>query len=201
MVSGNVYSNDFDPDQNLDNTSVVLISGMPNPLTQGALSLNSNGTFTFVPITGFTGQISFNYRLCDTGSPVYCDTATVTIDVFPSHFGSVATFADDDAYIGEEDAVIAGNVKTNDYDPHSFSQTINTTPVTAPLHGNLVLNADGTFTYTPNANYVGTDNFVYESCNNGNPQSCNRATVYLNIFNLYKSCLISNKMVTPVILR
>lgn len=32
---------------------------------------------------------------------------------------------------------------------------------TAPAHGAVTLNTDGSFTYTPNANYFGTDSFVY----------------------------------------
>jgi hypothetical protein len=33
--------------------------------------------------------------------------------------------------------------------------------VTAPVHGSAVVNADGTVTYTPAANYSGTDSFTY----------------------------------------
>ncbi len=36
-----------------------------------------------------------------------------------------------------------------------------TSLVTGPTNGTLVLNADGSFTYTPNANYNGTDSFTY----------------------------------------
>ena len=37
-------------------------------------------------------------------------------------------------------------------------------PVTAPEHGSLTLNSDGTFTYTPFANFHGTDSFTYLGC-------------------------------------
>ncbi len=40
--------------------------------------------------------------------------------------------------------------------------TVNTTPVSGPSSGSLVLNADGTFTYTHNGSATGTDSFVYE---------------------------------------
>ncbi len=195
-VTGNVISNDFDADGDLNMSSVVLTSALPNPLTQGVLSLNANGTFTFVPISGFTGQVIFTYQICDTGTPQYCDAATVTIDILPNIVGSVTTFATDDAFIGPEDSQISGNVLSNDYDPYGRTQTVNTTPVVAPQHGNLVLNPNGTFTYTPDDNFYGQDKFVYEVCNNGTPQSCNKATVYLNVFRYYRSCIISNRMTT-----
>lgn len=35
--------------------------------------------------------------------------------------------------------------------------------VTGPAHGNLTLNPDGTFTYTPNSNYNGPDSFTYRA--------------------------------------
>lgn len=196
IVIGNVIANDMDPDQNINGTSVTLTSAPPNPLTQGVLSLNTNGTFTFVPISGFTGQFTFTYNVCDTGTPVYCDAATVTIDILPAVVGGIKTFASDDAYSGVEDLQIGGSVLLNDYEPGDYTQTVNTTPIVGPQYGSLTLNANGTFVYTPNNNFYGQDKFVYEVCNNANPQSCNKATVYLNIFRDAQSCVISNRMVT-----
>lgn len=46
-------------------------------------------------------------------------------------------------------------------------------------HGTLALNSDGTFTYTPNAGYVGTDSFTY-TADDGLIVS-NTATVTLNV--------------------
>ncbi|MHB9026570.1 MAG: Ig-like domain-containing protein [Armatimonadota bacterium] len=41
--------------------------------------------------------------------------------------------------------------------------TVVTTPVFPPSHGDLVLSADGSFTYTPDTSYVGTDSFSYRA--------------------------------------
>ncbi|WPO97712.1 Ig-like domain-containing protein [Pseudomonas sp. HR96] len=60
-----------------------------------------------------------------------------------------------------EDTAVSGNVLSNDSDPDGDSLSVVTTPVQAPAHGQLVLNANGTFTYTPNANYNGSDSFTY----------------------------------------
>jgi VCBS repeat-containing protein len=35
---------------------------------------------------------------------------------------------------------------------------------TSTSNGTLVFNSDGTYTYTPNANFNGTDEFIYQLC-------------------------------------
>ena len=47
----------------------------------------------------------------------------------------------------------------NDTDPQSLPLTA--VVVSGPAHGNLTLNADGSFTYTPNAGFYGSDSFTY----------------------------------------
>ncbi|MBE0560372.1 MAG: tandem-95 repeat protein, partial [Ochrobactrum anthropi] len=169
---------DWDPDGNLDPAGVTLVDG-GSADANGTLTLNADGTFTFDPDTDFVGQVSFTYQVCDTGTPVYCDEAIVTIDIYPNPFGENYTFAVDDSYIGTQDDPITGNILDNDYDPEGDAQTVNTTPVVPPTNGSVVLNPDGTFTYTPNPGYYGPDQFVYEVCDNGTPQACDVATVYL----------------------
>src|SRR5205085_2311562 len=51
--------------------------------------------------------------------------------------------------------------------------------VSGPAHGSLGLNSDGSFIYTPSANYNGSDSFVYK-VNDGSADS-NLATVTLTI--------------------
>ncbi|MCP1386582.1 Ig-like domain-containing protein, partial [Runella salmonicolor] len=45
------------------------------------LTLNADGTYTYVPATNFVGTVSQKYKVCDSGSPVACDTATLVITV------------------------------------------------------------------------------------------------------------------------
>ncbi len=72
--------------------------------------------------------------------------------------GPVAT---NDTFTGSEDVAITGNVRTNDSDPDGDTLSVLTTPAVAPQHGTLVLQSNGTFTYTPDANYNGPDSFTY----------------------------------------
>jgi gliding motility-associated-like protein len=50
-----------------------------------------------------------------------------------------------------------------------------------PAHGTVVVNADGTITYTPTSGYVGTDSVIYTICDNSTPAKCNEAVVYFTI--------------------
>jgi hypothetical protein len=54
----------------------------------------------------------------------------------------------------------ASGVKANDFDDNLASATLSV--VTAPTNGAVTLNNDGSFTYTPNAGYTGSDQFTYE---------------------------------------
>ena len=160
---------------------IAVTPGSVTDPANGTAVLNPDGTVTYTPDPEFTGEDTFTYEICDNGSPVLCDTATVTITVNPDDSDENDTYANDDAYNTTSDSPIEGNVLDNDTDPEGDDQVVNTTPVVSPENGTLVLNADGTFEYTPNADYVGTDSFVYSICDNGTPQACDEATVYLSV--------------------
>jgi gliding motility-associated-like protein len=75
----------------------------------------------------------------------------------------------------------SGNVITNDTDEEGNTLTLNTTPVASPTYGSVTLNASGTFTYTPKINFVGTDSFTYQICDNGSPSGCDQAVVTITV--------------------
>lgn len=73
-----VLANDVDPENQLNISSLAIIS---NPLN-GTCSINSaTGDITYTPSTGYFGNDSFTYAVCDafTGAAPTCDTATVNI--------------------------------------------------------------------------------------------------------------------------
>ncbi|WP_161782449.1 Ig-like domain-containing protein [Porphyromonas gulae] len=176
VLNGNVITNDFDPDGDLNPNSVTLVDG-GTAQTNGTLTLNADGTFTYVPNPGFVGDVNFKYQVCDHLNR--CDDAVVTIKVLPDTENS--TFAADDAFITTKYTPVTGNVLANDYDAQGNNQIVNTTLVAIPQYGNVVISADGTFTYTPTNGYVGPDRFVYCVCDDGTPKACDKATVYILI--------------------
>lgn len=83
----------------------------------------------------------------------------------------------DDQYSTIRDVAVQGNVLTNDSDPEQG--TLTAALVTGPANSTLQLNTDGTFTYTPNAGYTGTDSYVYRACDNQG--ACTSATVTVQV--------------------
>jgi gliding motility-associated-like protein len=81
------------------------------------------------------------------------------------------------------DITFEGNLAINDIASKGSQLIYNSIPVTAPLKGDVVINTDGTFTYTRKTIVSGTDEFVYEVCDNGIPVQCSRARVVITFNN------------------
>ncbi len=182
-VVGNVLPNDYDPD--LDNITINPV--VVNTVDHGTLTLNPDGSFLYIPEALFVGIDSFQYQICDDGTPVLCDLGWAYINVTndPQTPLNNPPFAADDAYITFVDVPVNGNVSLNDTDPEGDALVFTTTPVVPPLNGGTVsINPNGTFTYTPPSGYVGPDQFVYEVCESSTTfQFCTQATVYITVFN------------------
>ena len=113
---------------------------------------------TYTPETDFNGTDSFTFKAND-GS-LDSNIATVTISVGAVNDEPNAVDDEYDAWMGVTLEVPAPGVLANDFDPDpSDEQTVEVKD--APLHGELVLNADGSFTYEPDAGFHGIDTFTY----------------------------------------
>jgi len=156
-------------------TVVAVSSFAPS---NGSVVINPNGTFIYTPNPDFNGTDSFEYEVCDNGSPVICNTQLVHIDVIPVNDAPIAV---DDTPGTPEDAPLNGLVHNNDSDIDGDSLTVTTTPVSPPSNGTLTLLANGSYTYTPNPDFNGTDSFEYEICDDGNPTMCDTAIVTIDI--------------------
>jgi hypothetical protein len=58
----------------------------------GQVSLGTNGNITFTPATDFNGQASFEYTVCDNGSPSECSEMIVIVNVTMSPVNDAPTF-------------------------------------------------------------------------------------------------------------
>ena len=97
--------------------------------------------------------------------------------------GNTAPVAVNDGYSVAEDGALTVptiGVLANDTDADGNTLTVAAPrPVSAPTNGSLTLNANGSFTYTPNADYFGSDSFTYRA-NDGTADS-NLATVSITV--------------------
>ena len=111
--------------------------------SNGALTLNPDGTFEYVPDPDFFGTDSFTYQLEDPSGATSA-VATVTITVNPVNDAPVAT---DDNFTTNEDTtlnVVTGSILDNDVD---VDDALVITQLSDTSNGALTLNPDGTFDY------------------------------------------------------
>jgi len=165
----NVLANDTDA--NADVLTIVSV-------TQGAhgsVAITGGGTgVSYTPAANYFGSDSFTYTIDDGNGGG--DTATVSVNVTSVNDVPVAN---GDNYAINQDttlSVAAPGVLANDSDVEG--------PLHAVLnvdaaHGDLTLNADGSFTYQPDPGYAGTDSFTYHVFDG--TDSSNIVTVTINI--------------------
>ncbi|GAA4421293.1 hypothetical protein GCM10023187_57080 [Nibrella viscosa] len=161
----------------LTNVTAPIIVGLPR---NGTAVINSTGTLTYTPNAGFAGSDTLFYRICDRVNPLLCDSALVVINV-----GSAAPTANRDNYTTALNTAVQIPVLLNDV--NRAGQPANTTNVTAPVvstqptNGSVIVNANGVITYTPNAGFAGTDQFIYRICDVVNTNLCDTALVVVNV--------------------
>jgi hypothetical protein len=158
--------------------SAIVLSGPTN----GALSLDGSGNFSYVPNTNFFGTDHFTFAVTD--GVVTSAPATANIVVQETFIPATAVA---DSYSVQQNAtlnVAVSGVLLNDSNPNG-NTSLAVTAVNGPLFGALTLNStNGSFTYAPNPNFSGTDSFTYklaDSTNSIASPTSSTATVTINV--------------------
>ncbi|MFN5422434.1 MAG: Ig-like domain-containing protein, partial [bacterium] len=185
-ATGNVLSNDTDLEGNTLTVTTFEIGGVPYNAGQtatiagvGTIIVNANGTYTFTPIASYNGSVpATTYTVSDGNGET--DSGTLNITVTAVNDAPVAT---DDVVSAAEDTPATGSVLTNDIDADGntlsvtqLSVTVNGTVInftagvttTFPGIGTIVVNTDGTYTFTPNPNWNGTVPVITYTVSDGN---------------------------------
>jgi VCBS repeat-containing protein len=171
-AAAGVLANATDADGDPLSASVVSGGGPAH----GALTLHADGSFIFTPTSGYSGPDSFTFAVSD-GALTTTATASLTI-----HASNTAPVANADSYSIQHDQVLTvggTGVMANDTDAEGDPLSASLVAGSGPAHGSLTLNSDGSFVYTPNAGYTGSDSFQYQA-NDGLASSA-AATVTLNV--------------------
>jgi VCBS repeat-containing protein len=153
IAAPGVLANDTDADGD------ALTAWKTSDPAHGALALASDGSYTYTPAANWFGTDSFTYRASD--GVAHSSNAVVTITVSAVNDTPVAVA---DAYSTSEDTplvIAAPGVLANDTDADGDALTAWKT--SDPAHGALALASDGSYTYTPAANWFGTDSFTYRA--------------------------------------
>ncbi len=166
-TTGNVLGND---DIGTGPSTVTAVTEGGTPITLGipfstvnggTLTINPDGSYIYspppsgtVPVIGLTE--TFNYTITDNNGNT--GSATLIINVVDE--GDLVPNAADDAFITAEDTILNSDVSVNDPAQGDGPSTYSA-PVTTTNGGTVVMNTDGTFQYTPRANFEGTDTFTY----------------------------------------
>jgi VCBS repeat-containing protein len=149
-----VLANDSDVD-----AGTVLTPAIDTAPVNGTATLNPDGTVTYVHDGGETTSDSFTYHVTD--SALNSATVTVSVTVTPVNDAPVAV--NDGPYVTPVSTVlnvVAPGLLANDSDVDGPSMSAQA--VSQPAHGTVVVNADGSFGYTPTAGYAGPDSFTYQ---------------------------------------
>lgn len=147
-----IIANDSDPEGNTLTASVV------SSPSHGTLSLSSNGLFTYTPVRFYTGTDVFTYKVSDGTS----DSNIAAVSIRITDGGNTAPVAVADTYETTKNTKLilpAPGVMSNDTDVNG--DTFYASLVNSTANGTLAFKANGSFEYTPNNNYIGTDTFRY----------------------------------------
>ncbi|MDQ4133624.1 MAG: cadherin-like domain-containing protein [Actinomycetota bacterium] len=164
-----VLANDTDPEG--DALTAVKVT---DP-AKGTVALNANGSFTYTPNADFTGTDTFTYKASGGGSESAPATVTITVRPVPD--------AVNDAYETNEDTVL--NVTT----PGVLSNDVHTeggltaVKMSDPEHGEVTLNGDGSFSYTPDTNFSGSDTFTYKASAGATESAVKTVTITVKAVN------------------
>ena len=121
--------------------------------THGTVTVNPDGSYSYVPTADYNGPDSFTYTVDDGKGGT--NTYMVAITVTPVNDAPVAA---DVTVTTAEDTTLPGSLPAasdKDGDQVTYAKASD------PAHGTVTVNPDGSYRYVPEANYNGLDSFTY----------------------------------------
>ncbi len=156
------------------NNDAVTYAKASDP-SNGSVSINSNGTYTYTPNANFNGTDSFEYSINDGNGGT--NSYTVTVNVAAVNDSPTASTANIET---NEDIAFSGVLPfATDIEGDAVTYSM----ATDAIEGSVYINSDGSFTYTPNANFNGTDSFEYRITDGNGGSSTYRINVDITSVN------------------
>ena len=170
-VTGNVLvDNGNGADSDVDGDTLTVTAGSFATAKGGQVTLNADGTFTYDPNgqfeslnNGDTDSDSFSYTVSDGEGGTDTATVNIAINGVTDQAGNVAPDVVDENYSVHAGEVLtvaaAAGLLANDTD--ADGDPLNVQSIEAPANGTLNIATDGSFTYTPDPGFVGTEELTY----------------------------------------
>ncbi|MBC9798457.1 Ig-like domain-containing protein, partial [Sinomicrobium weinanense] len=186
-----VLINDEQGTAPIDPATVAIVT----PAASGTTVVNPDGSVDYTPTAGFNGADSFEYTVEDENGLV-SNTAMVSITI------TTAPVANDDMANTNPDTPVTVDVLANDAEGAAPLVPSSVTVGTAPANGTVVVNADGSVTYTPNPDFLtGEDMFTYTvEDENGAMSDPATVTVSMNDTPVANDDMVSTTLDTPIII-
>ena len=145
-----------------------------DPLSYSMVTDPSNGSLkgtapnlTYTPNPNFNGSDSFTFKVNDSAG----DSVPATVSIMVSSVNDPPVAIDDTATTQEDTPVVTIDVLANDTDVDNvgrylYLDTFSVTAVSQGTNGSVTINPDNTLSYSPNANFYGSDTFTYTISDN-----------------------------------
>ena len=166
-----------------DPDSDPLAYSMITDPSQGSLK-GTAPNLTYTPNPNFNGSDSFTFKINDGAA----DSAPATVSIMVSSVNDPPVANDDTATTREDTPVVTIDVLANDADVDNvgrylYLDTFSVTAVSQGTNGSVTINPDNTLTYSPNANFSGSDTFTYTISDNKGLTDTAKVNVTVNMVN------------------
>jgi endonuclease I len=167
-------NNHLSNDTLLDNAD---ISSVNTEDTNGTVVLEEDGSITYTLADDFSGEDTFTYTICDNDEEPECATATITVNV-----------TDEGSPVANDDTLVI-DMNTSEFTINSLlsnDEVLDDAVISSiddtDSRGTIVLNEDGSISYTPESGFMGEDTFTYSLCDDDQPDAtCSTATVIITL--------------------
>ncbi len=144
-------------DNDSDVEGDVITAVLDTDVAHGSLALQSDGSFSYTPQAGYVGADSFAYHANDGLVDSSVVNVTLTVE------NAVPTAAADTYTTSQMVLLTVDTISVLDNDTDAGGDSLTAVLDTSVAHGQLNFNNDGTFSYTPDAGFKGTDSFNYHA--------------------------------------
>jgi LysM repeat protein len=164
FTQAQLLANDTDVDVATDGQ--VLSISRVGQAQHGTVWLDAQGNLRFVPDVNYHGPAQFTYWVSDglaadgagAETPATVNLTIAAVNDMPVVTGETISTDEDTTLIISQAALLQND---SDVDVATDGQVLSITAVSNAQHGSVTLNADGTISFVPDANFFGTASFDY----------------------------------------